>query len=520
VNTEGYYYRLYSATDGMFYDIDFRIVFKVGNPTSGPRTPLEHIQYNYSTNWLDQLESTEIITYDVSGNIDTVTTNQSFTYDNQGNPTEITNFVYNGVTYDYAILAWSGRELTNIYIMSSSGYPIYQIEYKYNDQGYRIQKEFSTYNGSGFTINQTIDYELIDDKVIYETDGTYGIIYTYDYDGRLISFNYDNDINDSTLGIEYYYLHNQQGDITKIVDKDGNIVVEYYYDIWGNITKETDITGIDLANKNPYRYRGYRYDNDIDMYYLNSRYYDSNIGRFINADGLLGEMGDIASANMFAYCANNPVMYSDISGYAPEWLKTMGIVGAIVGTVLVVAAITILTCGVGTATLAGAIAVGAAKGALIGAAIGVGVGATAGAVGSIIAGEEFGSSEFWSNTGYGAMAGFGIGALIGAISGGIYAGVTYSPPTFSSTGSLEKHFLKHGNEFNGLYSNSLEYQKGAQYVINNGKYIKQMNGYIRFFGSGGKANYAFVGMNNAGKIVTYGVRGISSLSKVIPWIVI
>jgi RHS repeat-associated protein len=317
VNTEGYYYRLYSATDGMFYDIDFRIVFKVGNPTSGPRTPLEHIQYNYSTNWLDQLESTEIITYDVSGNIDTVTTSQSFTYDNQGNPTEITNFVYNGVTYDYAILAWSGRELTNIYIMSSSGYPIYQIEYKYNDQGYRIQKEFSTYNGSGFTINQTIDYELIDDKVVYETDGTYGILYTYDYDGRLISFNYDSDINDSTLGIEYYYLHNQQGDITKIVDKDGNIVVEYYYDIWGNITKETDITGIDLANKNPYRYRGYRYDNDIDMYYLNSRYYNPEVGRFINADGLLGEMGDISSTNMFAYCANNPVMFIDSDGDCP-----------------------------------------------------------------------------------------------------------------------------------------------------------------------------------------------------------
>jgi RHS repeat-associated protein len=497
----------------MFYDIDFRIVFKVGNPTSGPRTPLEHIQYNYSTNWLDQLESTEIITYDVSGNIDTVTTSQSFTYDNQGNPIRINGFKYEENIYDHAVLEYQGRQLTAIYIYSDSAGNVLvdSVIYTYNDQGYRTSK---TVGGV------TTTYYLQNDLVIYETDGTYGIIYTYDYDGRLISFNYDNDINDSTLGIEYYYLHNQQGDITKIVDKDGNIVVEYYYDIWGNITKATDITGIDLANKNPYRYRGYRYDNDIDMYYLNSRYYDSNIGRFINADGLLGEMGDIASANMFAYCANNPVMYSDISGYAPEWLKTMGIVGAIVGTVLVVAAITILTCGVGTATLAGAIAVGAAKGALIGAAIGVGVGATAGAVGSIIAGEEFGSSEFWSNTGYGAMAGFGIGALIGAISGGIYAGVTYSPPTFSSTGSLEKHFLKHGNEFNGLYSNSLEYQKGAQYVINNGKYIKQMNGYIRFFGSGGKANYAFVGMNNAGKIVTYGVRGISSLSKVIPWIVI
>lgn len=112
-------------------------------------------------------------------------------------------------------------------------------------------------------------------------------------------------------------------------------------------------------------------------------------------------------------------MYSDISGFAPEWLKTAGIIGAIVGAVLVVVAITILTGGVGTATLVGAIAVGAAHGVLIGAAIGVGVGALAGGVGSLIAGEQFGSAGFWSNVGYGALAGFGAGALIGAVAGGM-----------------------------------------------------------------------------------------------------
>lgn len=213
-----------------------------------------------------------------------------------------------------------------------------------------------------------------------------------------------------------------------------------------------------------------------------------------------------------------PVMYSDISGYAPEWLKTAGIVGAIVGTVLVVAAITILTCGVGTATLAGAIAVGAAKGVLIGAAIGIGVGATAGAVGSLIAGEQFGSNEFWSNTLYASLAGFGVGALIGGIYGGVSAGVNFG--TFTSNMSLETHFVKHGGEFNGLYSNSYQYQRGAQYVIKNGRYIKSMNGYVRFFGAGGKANYAFVGMNQAGRVVTFGLRSASALSKAIPWLIV
>lgn len=128
-------------------------------------------------------------------------------------------------------------------------------------------------------------------------------------------------------------------------------------------------------------------------------------------------------------------MYSDITGYAPEWLKTAGIIGAIVGTVLVVAAITVLTCGVGTTvlagTLAGAIIHGAAVGALIGAAAGIGLGATAGAVGSLIAGEKFGSEEFWSNTLYGSMAGFGAGAIIGAAIGGVAGGLSYTPSGLS-----------------------------------------------------------------------------------------
>ena len=111
-------------------------------------------------------------------------------------------------------------------------------------------------------------------------------------------------------------------------------------------------------------------------------------------------------------------MYVDPDGNSPEWLKIAGWIGLTVGIVLVVAAITVLTAGVGTATLAGAIAVGAAKGILIGAAIGTGVGAAIGAGGSLIAGEEFGSTEFLENTMYSAMTGFGIGALVGGVVGG------------------------------------------------------------------------------------------------------
>ncbi len=163
--------------------------------------------------------------------------------------------------------------------------------------------------------NDTITYHLQGDKVLYETDGTYGIIYTYDFDGTLISFNYDSNVDVSPSGTEYYYLRNQQSDITKIIDNDGNIVVEYYYDAWGNIIKTVDTSGISLADINPYRYRGYRYDEETSLYYLNSRYYNPNIGRFINADGLLGAQGNILGHNMFAYTENNPVNNVDPTGY-------------------------------------------------------------------------------------------------------------------------------------------------------------------------------------------------------------
>ncbi|MFA7106346.1 MAG: hypothetical protein WC154_03495, partial [Candidatus Izemoplasmatales bacterium] len=120
------------------YDLTFKIVFEVGNPEPYNTIPQEHIHYNFSSTWEDQLLSYGEIEY-INGIPQTEATIQEYTYDSQGNPTEITNFVYNGVTYDYATLAWSGRELTNIYVMSSSGYPVYRIEYTYNDQGYRIQ---------------------------------------------------------------------------------------------------------------------------------------------------------------------------------------------------------------------------------------------------------------------------------------------------------------------------------------------------------------------------------------------
>ena len=122
-------------------------------------------------------------------------------------------------------------------------------------------------------------------------------------------------------GKEYFYIRNVQNDVIGLHDSEGKVVVSYSYDTWGNIVSITGSLKDSVGKKNPYRYRGYRYDEETGLYYLQSRYYNGSWGRFINADAVIGQPGDILSFNMFAYCHNNPVNMSDESGYLPKWLK-------------------------------------------------------------------------------------------------------------------------------------------------------------------------------------------------------
>ena len=251
----------------------------------------------------------------------------------------------------------------------------------------------------------------------------------------------------------YYYLYNLQGDVIALVRAStGKIAATYSYDAWGNCTV-TNAAGYAVGDRNPFRYRGYYYDTETGLYYLNSRYYSPEFGRFISADdaAYLGADGEVLSYNLFAYCLNNPINRTDCGGYWSNWATA----GVIIGSVLCIAAITILTCGVGTATLAGAVAVGAAQGALIGAAAGTAVGA---GIGYGITGTVDGALE-------GAAIGFGAGAVVGAAVGGSIAGINYG--TFSSSSELTKHYVKHGKDFHDLYSNAKGYEKGAKYVIKN-----------------------------------------------------
>ena len=164
-----------------------------------------------------------------------------------------------------------------------------------------------TYNADGLRTSKTIrnikfNYYWNGDKLTAQTCGDNAWYFRYDGDTP-IGFEYN--------GKEYYYVTNLQGDIIAILNSDGECVAEYTYDAWGNctVTKDTEY----IASVNPPRYRGYYFDSDTGLYYLQSRYYDSKTGRFVNADS--ADMISEAVFNLFEYCGCNPVMYVDKDGY-------------------------------------------------------------------------------------------------------------------------------------------------------------------------------------------------------------
>jgi RHS repeat-associated protein len=118
-------------------------------------------------------------------------------------------------------------------------------------------------------------------------------------------------------GVEYYYIRNAQGDIIGLFDKTGAQVVSYTYDTWGKLISIDGSLKDSVGVKNPYRYRGYRYDTETGLYYLQSRYYNPEWGRFINEDGIIGQTGELLGHNLYVYTKNNPVNMSDKSGFRP-----------------------------------------------------------------------------------------------------------------------------------------------------------------------------------------------------------
>ncbi|MBQ6884349.1 MAG: RHS repeat-associated core domain-containing protein [Clostridia bacterium] len=296
-------------------------------------------------------------TYDNGGNIQSVKRNGSvekdFTYDNVWTD-KLTS--YNGMSivydeignptlyWDGSTLNWSnGRQLTSV------SYGIYTIQYGYNADGLRTTKN----DGGVIT-----EYYWLEGTLLGEKTGNDYIIYLYDENGSPYGF-----INNNTY---YYYVQNAQGDIVGILDASGNQIVQYKYSAWGEVLSVTGTKATTIGQKNPLRYRGYYYDSETGLYYLQSRYYDPMTCRFINADGEMSDVGgDILGYNLFAYCMNNPVNMSDPTGNWPSWSNLLkGSAWLAVGITAVCVGVSVLTCGVAAPAMVAVAAVTVGAGAL------------------------------------------------------------------------------------------------------------------------------------------------------------
>ncbi len=143
---------------------------------------------------------------------------------------------------------------------------------------------------------------------VFNTNGTNTLDFTYDVSGSPLTLTHNGTLY-------HYYITNLQGDVIAILDRAGYPMVRYTYDAWGNPLTTTGSMASTLGQYNPIRYRGYYYDSDTGFYYLQSRYYDPMLGRFLNADGYMSTGQGVQGNNMFVYCLNAPVFRVDVAGF-------------------------------------------------------------------------------------------------------------------------------------------------------------------------------------------------------------
>ena len=279
---------------------------------------------------------TVIYSYDNAGNIKSKSVNESatytysssqwgdlltayngtaITYDNIGNPLSY----YNGTSYTFT---WDGRRLTSAVTSSKT------MSFAYNDEGIRTSK---TVNGV------TTTYYVNGGQIVAESNNSRTIVYIYDASGSPIGMMYRKPSYDANTFDVFWYEKNLQGDVVAVYNSSGQKCITYKYDAWGSFTATASLTTGNNINAlaNPFRYRGYYYDTDLGMYYLQSRYYDAKICRFISADYASVTTATpyaLTDKNLYAYCDNNPVMRIDKTGCIWNIL-----IGAAVGMVVGVA---------------------------------------------------------------------------------------------------------------------------------------------------------------------------------------
>ena len=271
------------------------------------------------TKVVDSVDGTTEYTYDALGQLVTETVNgvviNSMEYDNYGNITK-----KNDVVYTYGDTVWKDK-LTKVGTKEISyddqGNPTSYLGHTLTWEKGRQLKSFDsntyTYNANGIRTSKTVngikhEYTLDGTKILRETWGDNTLVPLYDNEDSVCGIIYNT--------IPYYFIKNLQGDVVSIVDKDADVVARYSYDAWGKVTSITGCN-IDIANINPFRYRSYYFDREIELYYLQSRYYDVSAGRFVNLDipEIINNVNGVLDSNLFCYCCNGTTNYQDCFGY-------------------------------------------------------------------------------------------------------------------------------------------------------------------------------------------------------------
>ena len=270
--------------------------------------------YAYTEGAVSTVQTQDLFTYRTDGWRDQLVSwnGYRYAYDDGGNPT-----LLRGVP-----LTWGeGRRLKKVSLSWGT------VDFAYDSDGKRVRKT-SGGNTTTYYYNGNVLSGLV--RKASKDAGTTGtgttVQFVYDTQGKPFMLR----VNGKT---DYFYLYNGLGDITGLVDSSNQVVVRYQYNSWGKVTSTQDTSGVSLATLNPFRYRKYVYDPETGLYCLGSRYYDPEVGRFVNADDtdvIFAKPQELGSKNLYAYCDNNPVAREDYAGEFP----IPCIVGAVVGAVV------------------------------------------------------------------------------------------------------------------------------------------------------------------------------------------
>lgn len=297
-----------------------------GNITSETRGSLT-TTYGYDT--LGQLvrvndpheNASWVFTYDRGGNI-TSKAKYAYTTGALGFAQTVIPYVYGDSNWKDKLTGYNGR----MFSYDAIGNPLNDGIWSYEWQTGRQLKRMSAngtavsfkYDHSGLRIEKVVEQDWYPVTTRYMLHGKLITHMTVDYTDwdevaqqDVLHFFYDAQSRPAKVrfnGVIYTYIHNLQGDIVGILDASGALVVEYKYDVWGKLLSTTGSMSETLGKRNPFRYRGYVYDEETGLYYLRSRFYNPDLGRFINADAL-------HYGNAFAYCRNSSVCRLDKNGF-------------------------------------------------------------------------------------------------------------------------------------------------------------------------------------------------------------